>query len=120
MDDAETIDFSELPQVFRKHVFACMTQRPPRHPRGSCGELGAQPLFERLAQKVEASGAGAGDIGVTAAGCLGFCSAGPVMVVYPEGIWYRPQTPEDVDEIVDSHLVNGAPVARLVMMFARS
>lgn len=117
-ESVEPIDFSEIPQVFRKHVFACMTQRPPQHPRGSCGALGAQPLFERLSQKVEASGVG--DIGVSASGCLGVCSAGPVMVIYPEGIWYRPQTPADVDEIVDSHLVNGEPVARLVMVFARN
>ena len=118
MDTAsEAFDFSEIPQVYKRHVFACMTARPPQHPRGSCGAVGAQPLFERLAQKVEA--AGAGDIGVTASACMGFCSAGPVMVVYPEGVWYRPQTSEDIDEIVETHLVGGRRVERLVMVFAR-
>ena len=113
----ETLDISDIPQVYDRHVFACLTARPPQHPRGSCGALGAQALYERLAQKVEA--VGGGRIGVTASGCLGFCSAGPVMVVYPEGIWYRPQTPEDVEEIVETHLVGGRLVERLVMVLTR-
>jgi (2Fe-2S) ferredoxin len=42
------------------------------------------------------------------------------MVVYPEGIWYRPTTPEDIDEIVDSHFKQGKRVDRLVMVLKRS
>jgi (2Fe-2S) ferredoxin len=41
------------------------------------------------------------------------------MVVYPEGIWYRPETPKDIDEIVDSHLAGNTPVERLVMVLTR-
>jgi (2Fe-2S) ferredoxin len=41
-------------------------------------------------------------------------------VVYPDGVWYRPTTPEDIDEIVESHLTQGKRVDRLVMVFARS
>ncbi|MBP2299188.1 (2Fe-2S) ferredoxin domain-containing protein [Azospirillum picis] len=52
-------------------------------------------------------------------GCLGFCSAGPPMVVSPEDIWCRPETPADIDEIVDSHLRGDVPVERLVMVLAR-
>ena len=70
------------------------------------------------ARKLEAEGLS--DIGFTAAGCLGFCSAGPLMVVYPEGIWYRPTTPEDIDEIVESHFKQGKLVERLVMILTRS
>jgi len=73
----------ELPQVYKRHAFACFTQRPPNHPRGSCGAAGAQPLWDRLGKKFEAEGLS--DTGFTASGCLGFCSAGPLMVVYPEG-----------------------------------
>jgi (2Fe-2S) ferredoxin len=60
------------------------------------------------------------DIGFTAAGCLGFCSAGPLMVVYPDGVWYRPTTTEDIDEIVESHLKRGQRVDRLVMVLKRN
>lgn len=119
----DTIDMTEdgaceLPQVYRHHVFACHTQRPPGHPRGSCGASGAQPLWDRMGKAIEADRLS--DIGFTASGCLGFCRAGPLMVVYPEGVWYRPNTPEDVDEIVESHFRNGKRVDRLVMVLTRS
>ncbi|OYX86055.1 MAG: ferredoxin, partial [Azorhizobium sp. 35-67-5] len=38
------------------------------------------------------------------------------MVVYPEGVWYQPRTPEDIDEIVATHLVGGTLVERLVVV----
>ncbi len=108
----------ELPQLYRHHVFACYTQRPPGHPRGSCGASGAQALWERMGKAVEAQGLT--DIGFTAAGCLGFCNAGPLLVVYPDGVWYRPTTPEDIDEIVESHLKHDRRVDRLVMVLKRN
>ena len=56
---------------------------------------------------------GEGNIRVNQAGCLDRCESGPVCVVYPEGIWYTYVDEEDVDEIIDSHLVNGKAVDRL-------
>ena len=44
----------EIPQVYKRHVFACATQRPPNHPRPSCGSAGAQPLWERMGKRLEA------------------------------------------------------------------
>jgi len=41
------------------------------------------------------------------------CSRGPVMVVYPEGVWYSYRNQSDIDEIIDHHLVNGRVVERL-------
>jgi (2Fe-2S) ferredoxin len=108
----------EIPQVYKRHAFACFTQRPPNHPRGSCGAAGAQPLWDRMGKALEQQGLSS-EIGFTAAGCLGFCKAGPLMVVYPEGIWYRPTTNEDIDEIVESHFKQGKPVERLVMVLTR-
>ena len=57
--------------------------------------------------------AGPGKIRVNKAGCLDRCADGPVMVVYPEGIWYTLIDQDDVEEIIQSHLIIGAPVARL-------
>lgn len=108
----------ELPQVYRHHVFACHTQRPPGHPRGSCGQAGGGPLWERLGKTIEAQGLA--DVGFTASGCLGFCGAGPLMVVYPDGVWYQPKTNEDVDAIVESHLKQDKRVDRLVMVLTKS
>ena len=110
-------DALEIPQLYKYHAFGCMTQRPPSHPRGSCGALGAQPLWDRLSKTLEAQRLT--DVGFTAAGCFGFCSAGPLMVVYPEGIWYKPTTPEDIDEIVEQHFKQGKRVDRLVMVLRR-
>lgn len=71
----------ELPMVFKYHVFACFTKRPAGHPRGSCMEKNAQPLWDRLQQKLEAKQLP--DVNMSASGCLSFCRAGPLIVVYP-------------------------------------
>jgi len=50
---------------------------------------------------------------VNKAGCLDRCEHGPVIVVYPEAVWYTYVDREDIDEIVESHLRDGHPVERL-------
>lgn len=50
-----------------------------------------------------------------AAGCLDACSLGASVVVYPEGVWYGGVQVEDVEEIIEAHLLGGAPVERLRM-----
>ena len=47
--------------------------------------------------------------------CLGVCIGGPLLAVYPEGIWYRCETDTDVDEILTRHLRDGEPVERLML-----
>jgi (2Fe-2S) ferredoxin len=100
--------------VFKHHVFICGQQRPPQHPRGSCGAAGSVPLIERLSAGVQALGNP--EVAMTATGCIGFCQAGPIIVVYPEGIWYAPKSAGDIDEIVTSHLGEGKPVERLIII----
>jgi (2Fe-2S) ferredoxin len=51
---------------------------------------------------------------VNKSGCLDRCAAGPVAVVYPEGVWYSFVDAQDIDEIVESHLKNGKVVERLL------
>lgn len=53
------------------------------------------------------------EVMITNTGCFGICSQGPVVVVYPENVWYKEVTPEDVPEIVESHFENGKKVDRL-------
>ena len=74
--------------------------------------LGAQPLWDRMGRAIEAQRLT--DIGFTASGCLGFCKAGPLMVVYPKGSGTGRRQPEDIDEIVESHFKQGRRVDRLV------
>jgi (2Fe-2S) ferredoxin len=58
---------------------------------------------------------GEGKVRVNTSGCLDRCEEGPSCVVYPEGIWYTYVDEFDIDEIIESHLVNGVPVDRLMM-----
>ncbi len=52
---------------------------------------------------------------VNLSGCLAHCTKGPIVVIFPDNVWYRCQTTEDIDAIVDQHLVQGTPVTRLRM-----
>ena len=99
---------------YRIHVFACTNQRPDGHPRGSCAARGAEPLRDYL--KARAKELGLGDVRVNSAGCLDRCEFGPVMVIYPEGVWYAYRSSEDVDEILATHLVGGGRVERLLLL----
>ena len=107
-------DAPDLPLVFQIHAFGCMQARPPGHPRGSCAERGAKALVERLQMRVDRERLAG--VAVTMTGCMGFCQAGPLMVVYPQGLWYAPRNEADIDEIVDSHFKGGKPVERLVIL----
>ncbi|PCI27105.1 MAG: ferredoxin [SAR324 cluster bacterium] len=94
------------------HFFVCVNDRPAGHPKGSCVEKGAAAIVDAMRRKVEEKNLW-GKVQVTGTGCLGPCQAGPVVVVYPEGIWYRVPTPADVDEIFEQHVGQGKPVERL-------
>ena len=58
---------------------------------------------------------GAGGVRVNTAGCLDRCALGPVLVVYPEAIWYSYVDREDIDEIIEQHLIQGKVVDRLLI-----
>jgi (2Fe-2S) ferredoxin len=94
---------------FKHHVFFCTNQRTEGET--SCQNHGAASL-QTYAKEV-AKAAGLEDIRINKAGCLGRCDQGPVIVVYPEAVWYTYVDKEDIDEIVDSHLKHGKPVDRL-------
>ena len=98
---------------FRLHAFICTNRRPDGHKRGSCAARGAEPLRDYL--KARAKELGIGGVRINAAGCLDRCELGPVMVIYPEGIWYNFHSYEDIDEILDSHLLKGGRVERLML-----
>jgi len=99
---------------YKYHVFVCATKRPDGHPRGCCASKGGgQPVLERLLGVINERNLWGASIGVSQASCLGFCGIGPAIVVYPEGIWYKLDKVEDIDEIVQSHFLDGTPVERL-------
>lgn len=99
---------------YQRHVFFCCNQRPADDPRGCCDAKGASRVRDYAKQKAKALGLSApGKVRINQAGCLDRCAQGPVAVVYPEGVWYTYVDEEDVDEIIEEHLVNGRVVKRL-------
>jgi (2Fe-2S) ferredoxin len=100
--------------VFEKHIFICGNTRPAGHPRGCCDPEGQAALQKLFKKKLAARGL-RGKVRANQAGCLDQCEHGPNVVVYPEGVWYGGVTLDDVEEIIDSHIVGGVPVARLLL-----
>jgi (2Fe-2S) ferredoxin len=99
---------------YQRHVFFCCNQRDPSDARGCCNAKGATRVRDYAKAKVKQLGlAGPGKVRVNQAGCLDRCSEGPVIVVYPEGVWYTYVDEQDVDEIIQEHLVSGRVVERL-------
>lgn len=100
---------------FKHHVFFCTNQREPG--QVCCGARGADELRNYAKDRVKALGLNQAALGervrINSAGCLDRCDDGPVLVIYPEGIWYTYIDRDDIDEIIDSHLVQGQIVERL-------
>jgi len=106
----ETVDPALFYQI---HLFVCTNRRPDGHKRGSCAALNSEVLRDYL--KAKCRDAGITGIRVNSAGCLDRCELGPVMVIYPEGIWYSIRTEQDADEIIETHLKQGGRVPRLML-----
>ncbi len=106
-------ELADPPPYFRAHVFVCCNRRPEGHRRGSCAARGSEALRDYM--KVRTKELGLEGVRINQAGCLDRCEFGPAMVIYPEGIWYRPQTREDIDEILTAHLQAGGRVPRLML-----
>ena len=102
------------PSYFGRHIFFCLNER--KNGEECCANHRAQEGFDRCKSQVKAAGlAGPGKVRVNKAGCLDRCAGGPVAVVYPEAVWYHYVDQSDIDEIVDSHLIGGKPVDRLLL-----
>lgn len=97
---------------FKHHVFFCCNQREAG--ANCCNNHGASDLRDYAKKKVKSLGlSGEGKVRINQAGCLDRCDEGPVLVVYPEAVWYTYVDREDIDEIVHEHLQHGRIVERL-------
>jgi (2Fe-2S) ferredoxin len=105
---------SETPATYyQRHIFFCLNER--KNGEACCAVHQSLEAFEHCKSLVKSAGlSGPGQVRVNKAGCLDRCSAGPVAVVYPEGVWYSYVDTADIDEIVESHLKNGQVVTRLL------
>ncbi len=97
---------------YRHHVFFCCNQREKGET--CCNNHGAHALRDYAKKQVRSLGlSGPGKVRINQAGCLDRCEEGPVIVVYPEEVWYTYVDKDDVDEIIEEHLRNGRIVERL-------
>ena len=101
-----------MTDFYKHHVFFCVNQR--KDCEQCCNQQDAEGMRSYAKGRIKALGLnGQGAVRMNTAGCLDRCSEGPVMVVYPEAIWYTYVDRHDIDEIIDEHLVNGRVVERL-------
>lgn len=97
---------------YKSHVFFCVNRREP--PSACCACHNSEAMRDYAKKRVKELGlSGPGKVRINKAGCLDRCEQGPVIVVYPEEVWYTYVDREDIDEIIDEHLVNGRIVERL-------
>ncbi|MEE9332064.1 MAG: (2Fe-2S) ferredoxin domain-containing protein [Methylophilaceae bacterium] len=99
---------------FKHHIFFCLNQRPDGE--ACCQDKGAEAVFDYMKAQVKKLGLrGKGQVRINRAGCFDRCAEGPLMVVYPEAVWYTFVDHKDVDEIIESHLMNDKIVERLLV-----
>src|SRR5512136_1705844 len=92
-------------KTYRTHLMVCAGT--------GCVSCGSLNLKERLEEELKARGL-SDEVKVVITGCNGFCAEGPIMVVYPEGIFYKKLTPEDIPFLVEEHFLKGRPVQKFL------
>ncbi|WP_020394211.1 (2Fe-2S) ferredoxin domain-containing protein [Thiolinea disciformis] len=99
---------------YKYHVFFCTNKR--ENGEKSCEDFNSAAMRDYAKQRCKSLGLHKeNQVRINTAGCLNRCELGPVMVVYPEDTWYTWVDEADIDEIIDSHLLKGQPVERLML-----
>ena len=105
---------AETPEpYYARHVFCCVNEREDGHIRGCCKAKGSMALRDYM--KTRAKELKLRKTRINQSLCLDRCELGPTMVIYPEGVWYSYKNEADVDEILQTHLVEGGRVKRLML-----
>jgi (2Fe-2S) ferredoxin len=94
------------------HVFVCTSCRINGTQKGFCHSKDSVSIVQKFMEEVDDRDL-SGEVMITNTGCFGICDKGPIVVVYPEGVWYGNVTPDDVETIVEQHLENGEVVKSL-------
>jgi (2Fe-2S) ferredoxin len=99
---------------YHKHVLICTNQKAAG--KKCCANSGGEAYFDYMKSRLlELEMQGPGKIRVSKSGCLGRCSSGPCIVIYPEGVWYTYSSFADIDAIIEKHLISGSIVDHLLI-----
>jgi len=97
---------------YSKHVFFCTNDREDTGP--CCQRFNTREMRKYVKNKCKKLGIHEeGKIRINSAGCMGRCNEGPIIVIYPEGIWYTFVDEDDLNEIIEQHFLKGQIVKRL-------
>ena len=99
---------------YEKHLFVCSNSR--EDDRKSCGAALGMAMVKRLKEIAKEKGVDY-PVRIQRAGCLDVCEHGPAMVVYPEGVFYGDLQFEDLEKIVEEHMLNNTPVNEKMIVF---
>jgi (2Fe-2S) ferredoxin len=96
------------------HIFVCSSSRINGQQKGACLNKNSIEVLSKFMEEIEDRELD-GEVLLTNTGCHAVCEEGPIVIVYPEGVWYGKVKPDDVEEIMDSHIENGEIVERLAI-----
>ena len=95
-----------------RHIFLCADADTPKCCDPATGREAWLYLKRRLDELGLANGRAGGRVARSKANCLRVCAEGPVAVVYPEGVWYSGMDCDALEEVIQRHLLRGAPVEK--------
>ena len=99
---------------YKNHIFFCTNNREDKSQ--CCAQYNAQEMRDYMKKRSKELGlVRSGEVRVNTAGCLNRCEFGPVIVIYPDETWYTFIDKDDIDEIIEEHLVKGNKVERLLI-----
>ena len=92
-----------MDKVYRIHILICAGT--------SCVSGGSLKVRDALVEEVKKNGL-EDEVHIATTGCNGFCALGPIMIIHPEGIFYKQIYVEDVPFFVEEHLIKGRTVKK--------
>lgn len=103
-----------MKQHYQKHLFFCVNQKDSANK--CCAQADAEAMSQYFKLSLLEKGLhGPDKFRVSTSGCLGRCRKGPCLVVYPDGIWYSYSNKQDLDKIIEQHLLGGTVVKELLI-----